>query len=243
MKFVRSLFVWCLVGSLQVILIRPALPHNLPSASQSANYTDLVAPMKPLQVDDVKRCGLSLLYPSQKNWYDEEIKLGCTGSYKEDRGTSLGIDYSRYPNDPERTSRYISMGIHPTGIDDWLATGSGHDTAFEQTGSDVRLLPQYSFGNGCHNLLRTVITPISGANWHGWIAEEVYGKASSRRNNDYCKTYAPKNRCVHLLIGNEKMSGELTSTCLLRRRTANLAEGFSYDIFMQMIKSIHFNEE
>ncbi|MFM0047085.1 hypothetical protein [Paraburkholderia sediminicola] len=235
MRFHPTLRHWALAALLAIPTGASSMPSAFPDGA--------TPPMKPLASSNVKNCGLTLSYPALKNSYDEDIALNCIGSYKEAHGTSLGIDYSRYPNDPERTSRFISMEINPVGIDDWLAADKEHDAAFEQTSNGVRLLPKYSFGNECHNLLRTLIKPISGSNWHGWIAEEVYGKASNRGNNDYCRIYAPKNRCVHLLVGNKKMSVELTGACLLRKKTTNLDEGFSYDFFMQMIKSIRFNEE
>jgi hypothetical protein len=216
--------------------------QGAPSVPSPIFPKDVAAIMKPLRAEYAHQCGLTLFYPALKNFFDQEIGPGCTGSYK-DNGTVLKMRYWFYPNDPADASKRISMAVNPMGIDDWLTEGKGHDTTFARSGDGVRLLPKYSFGDECHNLVRTEITPISGANWHGWLAEEVYRKARGRSKNEYCKIYAPKNRCIHLVIGNEKMSAELWGKCLMRKRTTKLEEGFSYDLFMEMIRSVRFNEE
>jgi hypothetical protein len=57
------------------------------------------------------------------------------------------------------------------------------------------------------------------------------------------KEYSSRYRCVHLMIGNKKMTAQLDGVCLLRKREFSLENGFSYDLFMDMLKTLSFNEE
>ncbi|MFL9920612.1 hypothetical protein PQR75_35645 [Paraburkholderia fungorum] len=196
--------------------------------------------MKPLQDDDVKRCGLHLRYPALKNFFNLEIRPGCPAFYKAN-GTTLGMsyEYGAYPDEPMKS---IDIRISPIGLVTFLDQTSPHHTStLVRTENGWRLQQNAGFGNRCNNLLRTEITPISGANWHGWLAEEVYGKSHSSKGR--CKFTSPEYRCVSLVIGNTKMSAESANRCLLKKTTTNLEEGLSYDLFMQMIESIRFNEE
>jgi hypothetical protein len=86
-----------------------------------------------------------------------------------------------------------------------------------------------------------MITPIKGSNWHGWIAEETFQKARGRCKP--AKEYTSRYRCIHVMIGNEKMTAQIAGVCLLRKREYSLENGFSYDIFMDMLKTLHFTEQ
>ncbi|MGQ7933119.1 hypothetical protein [Paraburkholderia sp. D1E] len=240
MKSNRRLINWCLAGALLAGLIRPALPRDVPPASQTPISMDVSGVMKPLQEDDIQRCGLHLRYPALKNFFDQEIRPGCPASYKAN-STTLGMsyEYGAYPDEPMKS---IDISIYPIGLDTFLdQTSPHHSSTLAPTENGWRLQQNAGFGNKCNNLLRTEITPISGANWHGWLAEEVYGK--SRSVKAQCKFLSPEYRCVSLVIGNRKMSAESGSRCLLKKITTNLEEGLSFDFFMQMIRSIRFNEE
>jgi hypothetical protein len=234
---------WTLAG-LFAISMTSVQAQVASSASHPDFSKDIAALMKPLRADFVNNCGLTLFYPALKDFFDEEIEPGCAGAYnKGGHGTVMSIGYSFSPNDPESASKTIGMEINPMRIDDWLTPGEGHDTTFSRSGDGVQLLSKYNYGNNCNNLVRTEINSISGANWHGWIAEEIYGPPGNIRNNDRCKSNTPQYRCIHLVIGNKKMSAEMPMACLLRQETTDLEKGLSYDLFMEMIKSIHFNEK
>ena len=191
----------------------------------------------------MERCGLSLRVPVLIDFFDRAIWPGCVGDAKTE-GATLSMGYAFYPDDPAWASKYISMEIQPIGIDEWVTPDHGHHTTFAKSGDSVELLPRYSFGNECQNLRKTEITPIYGINWHGWVAEEIYGKSKMQaKEKKRCANYTVKNRCVHLVLGNDKMSAEMPWACLLRKKTTNLKEGLSYDLFMEMIRSIQFSEQ
>ncbi|MFL9920615.1 hypothetical protein PQR75_35660 [Paraburkholderia fungorum] len=196
--------------------------------------------MKPMQGGYVSRCGLTLLYPALKNFFGQEIGPGCAGFYKV-KGTtlSMGYEYGAYPGEAAKS---IDINIFPVGLDRFLdQTTHPHSSTLAPTENGLRLRPDAGLGNACRNLVRTEVTPISGSNWHGWIAEEIYSRSRSRQGR--CKFFSPTYRCVSLVIGNAKMSAEFGGACLLKKSTTNLEEGLSYSLFLQMINSIHFNEE
>jgi hypothetical protein len=240
MKSNRILANCCLAGAFLICLVRPALPRESSPVSPTPVAKDFSGLMKPLQDDDVKRCGLTLRYPALKNFFNQEIRPGCPAPREKNR-TTLGMsyEYGAYPNERMKS---IDISIYPVGLDTFLdQTSRYHSSVLAPTENGWRLWQDAGFGNVCNNLLRTEITPISGANWHGWLAEEVYGKTRSRKRE--CNIYSPQYRCIALVIGNAKMSAESAGTCLLKKSTTNLEEGLSYDLFMQMIESIRFNEE
>ncbi|GAB3627276.1 hypothetical protein PTE30175_01963 [Pandoraea terrae] len=197
---------------------------------------DIAEVMEPLPAEFVERCGMTLFYPALETFRDQKIGPGCAGSYKKGL-TVMNLSYE-YGEDPEERTKSIDIVIKPSGLERRLEQRS---SAFAPTVDGVRMRPNAGFGNVCDNLVSTEITPISGVNWHGWMAEEVYSK--SRSKEFQCTIYSPTYRCISMLIGNTKMSAHLAGACLLRERTTNLEEGLSYDLFMEMIKSIRFNEE
>jgi hypothetical protein len=44
------------------------------------------------------------------------------------------------------------------------------------------------------------------------------------------------------MVGNEKMTAQLDAVCLLRTRELSLENGFSYDLFMEMLGTLRFME-
>lgn len=61
-------------------------------------------------------------------------------------------------------------------------------------------------------------------------------------SNQRCMQYTPEYRCVALVFGNDKMSASIGPQCFLRKRVNNLNKELSFDFFMDMIKTIRFNE-
>lgn len=150
----------------------------------------------------------------------------------------------KYGAYPQEMSKTIDINVISIGFEKWLSQenqNQSYSSTFAMGVDGIRLKPDASFGNACHNPIDTKITPISGSNWAGWMAEDTYAKSQSKEG--YCKIYSPEYCCIHLVIGNKKMSAELGGACLLRKRTTSLEQGLSYEIFKEMIKTINFNEE
>ncbi|MFM0606965.1 hypothetical protein PQR05_20795 [Paraburkholderia sediminicola] len=144
--------------------------------------------MKPLQDNYVKRCGLTLLYPALKNFFDQQIGPGCAGHCKE-KGTtlSMGYEYGAYPGEPAKS---IDINILLVGLDMFLdQTNHPHSSTLAPTKDGMRLRPDAGLGNACHNLVRTEVTPISSSNWHGWMAEEFISEATAEGAN--ASSYRP----------------------------------------------------
>jgi hypothetical protein len=89
-------------------------------------------------------------------------------------------------------------------------------------------------------VVSTTVKPLRGANWHGWLAEETFKSPTGK-----CKPnpwFTPRFRCIHVIVGNDKTTAQLTGVCLLRNREYSLENGFSYDLFMDMLKTIRFKD-
>jgi hypothetical protein len=189
-----------------------------------------------------EQCGMAMRVPSLKNVYDQPIEFGCAGSYKDGKFASLDMDFQYDPN--ERKGGYrVAFLVYGTGLDRKLA--SGGDSTFRLVPGDK--LPTlardsaYKESNCGDPVTRTKITPIQGSNWHGWIAEETFTKARGRCKP--AKEYTSRYRCVHVMVGNDKMTALLDGVCLLRKREFSLENGFSYDLFMNMLQTLRFNED
>jgi hypothetical protein len=186
------------------------------------------------------QCGFSVRVPRLLDVFDHSIGFGCTGSYKGE-GTAIlnmGIEYD--PNQGAGGSN-IGFVIQSVGISKKIAAEG--DSIFRNSTNGV--LPSLWSGvaykvSNCGSPTTVSIMPISGENWHGWLAEESFGKPP--RGCKLVKEYSPAFRCVHLMIGNEKMVAQLGGVCLLRKKEYSLKNGFSYDLFVDMVKSIRFNE-
>lgn len=196
-------------------------------------------PMKP-KVEE--QCGMSMQVPDLKNVTDQSIGFGCLGSYKGGNSASIGMDFQYDPNFDKQGGDYIEFSVYGVGIDEKVA--SGGDSIFRfRNGGDLPTLwsgAAYAQSN-CGPVTSTKVTPIYGSNWHGWIAEETFGKPSDR-----CKLrekYTSRFRCIHVMVGNDKMTAQLDGVCLLRKREISLENGFSYDLFMDMLKTLRFKEQ
>jgi hypothetical protein len=188
----------------------------------------------------IEQCGLSMTVPRLLDVFDQPIGFGCSGSYKGGKTASLNMGYEYNPNNGSGGTN-IGFEVQDIGIAEKMATHG--DSIFKNTsnGSLPRLWNGVAYGvSNCGTPTTVKIAPISSENWHGWIAEESFGNAS--KGCKLVKEYTPAYRCVHLMIGNEKMVAQLGGVCLLRKKELSLEHGFSYDLFIDMVKSIHFNE-
>lgn len=194
----------------------------------------------PLDLKVAQQCGVSMQVPRLLNVFDQPISFGCSGTYINGNAAILSM-YFAY--DPNQGSGGSNIGFEIQGIGIFEKMEIHGDSVFQNSSSQSQpiLSKDISYGvSNCGTPAKINITSISGGNWHGWIAEESFGKA--QRGCKLTKEYTSAYRCVHLMIGNEKMVAQLGGVCLLRKREYSLENGYSYDLFIDMIKSIRFNE-
>ncbi len=93
----------------------------------------------------------------------------------------------------------------------------------------------------------------SGARAASLTARAVLGSGLARRDRPKACSFSHlvlhepdtsnhSYRCVHVMVGNEKMTAQLGGVCLLRKRELSLESGFSYDLFMEMLGTLRFME-
>jgi len=196
----------------------------------------------PTDSNVIERCGMSFVTPNLKNVSDQTIGFGCTGSYKNGGQAVMDMDFQYDPNFDPRGGDNVNFVVEGVGIDKKIS--SGRDSIFKLTpGRKDPILASeatYKESNCGAPVVKTVISPIQGNNWHGWIAEESFGKGRGRCVPD--KEYTNRYRCIHVMVGNDKMSAQLAGVCLLRNLEYSLENGFSYDLFLKMMKSLRFSD-
>ncbi len=180
---------------------------------------------------------MSLRTPALKSVSDQVIGFGCTGSYKNDDYAILEMDFQYDRNFNPRGGDNIGFVVEEIGIEKKLAA-EGFSIFRLKLGDSLPTLVKgaaYEESNCNDPVIKTQITPIQGSNWHGWIAEETFAKARGR--------YTSRYRCIHVMVGNDKMTAQSDGVCLLRKRELSLENGFSYDLFMEMLGTLRFMEE
>lgn len=188
----------------------------------------------------MRQCGLSMQVPQLVNVFDQSLGFDCTGSYENDDGASLSANFQYDPNLGSGGS-VLTFDVEAVGIDKKME--NGRESLFKI--DDGNALPRLKSGSSistsnCGTSPNVKVIALSGVNWYGWIAEESYGKPA--HGCKLVKEYTSAFRCVHLMIGHKKMVAQVGGVCLLRRKEHSLENGFSYDLFMDMVKSIRFNE-
>jgi hypothetical protein len=190
-----------------------------------------------------EQCGMSLRTPALKSVSDQVIGFGCTSSYKNKDYAVMEMDFQYDPNFDPRGGDSVAFIVEWIGIEKKLAAKSFSIFRLKP-GDGLPTLVKgaaYEESNCNDPVIKTQITPIQGSNWHGWIAEETFAKARGRCRP--VKEYTSRYRCVHVMVGNEKMTAQLGGVCLLRKRELSLENGFSYDLFMEMLETLRFMEE
>ncbi|MDF3882985.1 hypothetical protein [Cupriavidus basilensis] len=190
-----------------------------------------------------EQCGMSLRTPALKSVSDQTIGFGCTSSYKKDDYAVMEMDFQYDPNFNPRGGDYIGFVVERLGIEKKLAD-KGFSIFRLKPGDSLPTLVKgaaYEESNCNDPVIRTQVTPIKGSNWHGWIAEETFAKARGRCKP--VKEYTSRYRCVHVMVGNDKMTAQSSGVCLLRKRELSLENGFSYDLFVEMLGTLRFMEE
>ena len=173
--------------------------------------------LAPIEPNVVQQCGLSMLVPQLVNMFDKPLGFGCTGSPRNGYVSILLMNFQYDPNQGSGGSS-LNFEIENVGIDERIAKGGSSLFKIDEQKS----LPILGSGasvatSKCGTSPSIEVTPISGTNWHGWIAEESFGKAprSCKLSKEYTRAY----RCVHLMIGNDKMVAQIDGVCLLRKKS------------------------
>lgn len=184
---------------------------------------------------------MAMRVPDLKNVYDEPIAFGWASSYKSGKFARLHTDFQCEPN--ERKGGYrVEFLVYGVGVDRKLA--SGGDSTFRLiSGYKLPTLAPHSADkeSNCGDpVVKADIVPIRGRNWHGWIAEETFAKARGRCKP--AKEYTSRYRCMHVMVGSDKVTGLLDGVCLFRKRELSLESGLSYDIFMDMLMTLRLKK-
>lgn len=189
-----------------------------------------------------EKCGISLTLPDELVPDGQGKLQTCTGSYKATGGTVLSLApiYSGV-RDSSWIDRIPMLHIRRIGIDEVIKKNEGGIFHRASTG---KAIVSVSALMECKLKVKTTITKIAGTNWHGWLAEDSYNPAvQSTSLPEYCQRYSAANRCVRVVIGNSKESATMSQYCLIRNPGGfDLDAGLSYDIFIKIVKSIHFTE-
>jgi len=189
----------------------------------------------------VEHCGMTISPPKVNNIHGEQLSFDCNTADKEDGYFTLEMDF-QYDQNLRNGGEYIGFVIRKMSIDKMEKTLSkpflGADST--KTISQLPYTTQQKKKTYCGLNASTKVTPIQGVNWHGWLVEEIRA-GKPHRHCTVPKEYTTRYRCVGLMIGNDKVSAMTNKFCLLRNRELSLEHGFSYDLFMDMLKTIRFN--
>jgi len=182
-----------------------------------------------------------------------KVEAGCGGWHRLP-GFSIdtsGLSFLYYIDNLERneTRRYREGSLYREPFSTYLSRGAGSQLMFN---ADNTLslspdgIPQLSndvLDGDCgqEKTRRVEVTPIQGANWSGWMYEQVFA-APKKKLPSRCQKFTPQYRCVTLLFGNNKVSASMPNYCFLRKKVNNLRVELSFDVFMDMIKTIKFEE-
>lgn len=197
-------------------------------------------PTNPMNPQIERQCGMSMRMPDLKDVYGEPLGFGCIGSYKYGHQAILSMDFQFDSNEHRGGSR-ISFVVEMIGINEKI--NAGKDSIFRANveGGMPTLSRSAAYAeSNCGPATDIATTQIHGSNWYGWIAEEKFGE-----NHPGCKPlkeFTSAYRCIHVMVGNSSMSAQLGGVCLLKNREYSLENGFSYDLFMNMLDSLRLIE-
>jgi hypothetical protein len=208
------------------------------SASDAVHISSIKG--NPTDPKVIERCGMSFVTPNLKTVSDQAIGFGCTGSFKDGEQAVMDMDFQYDPNFDPSGGDNISFVVEGVGVDSKISSGKGSVFQLISGRRDPILSPlaTYKESNCGAPIVKTVVSPIAGENWHGWVAEETFGKGRPKCVPE--KEFTDRYRCVHVMIGNDRMSAQLIGVCLLRKKEYSLENGFSYDLFFNMMKSLRF---
>lgn len=191
-----------------------------------------------------QNCGLSLSLPSVLAPVVDSEVSPCANSYREQSGATMLIgSLVGGRKNPDLLEKLPALHIYRRDLDHVLNSLNGSGLRRIANGSVISTSELEEAECGLSGAAH--ISEIAGANWSGWIAEDFYknnqGIASSR---GHCERFDNRHRCIRLVIGNVKETVAMSQYCLVRRDgDFDLDDGLSYEIFMEILKSVKLLEE
>ncbi len=205
-----------------------ASPRTAPQTTQPSEFS--------------AKCGVTVMLPAQLLANGQGELRKCTGSYSAPSGAVLSlapVDSSAH--NPGWIDRIPMLHIRRIGIDEIIKK---NEESIFYSNPIGRKVVAVNAPQDCKLKSRSTIKEISGENWHGWLAEDIYeisGHNTSRP--EYCQQYLGGNRCVRMVIGNSRVSITMAQYCLAGNpNDFDLESGLSYDIFLKIIETINFSE-
>lgn len=189
-------------------------------------------------------CGISLSFPKNLDPVVNYQIKPCLDSYVEENGATLSLGiFLRGGQSASTVENLPSLHIYRQNLDVALSRANG--SGMRRTAKGVVNSMTNSVGSECGLSQKTSISKIRGANWIGWVAEDFYKKQNDLKPPpEYCERFDVKNRCIRLILGNDKEVITMSQYCLVRRdENFDLDSGLSYRIFMDIIKSIKLIDE
>lgn len=216
-------------STLMVCGYASASPENVPKTMQANEFSE--------------KCGVTLALPAQL-LTNGHGKLGtCVGSYDAIGGTVLSLaPIDSGIHDTNWMDRIPMLHIRRVSIDEVIK--NNEENIFHASSTSKTIIAA-SAPMECKLRAKTTIAKIYGVNWHGWLVEDSY-KANDKDAStpEYCEQYSETNRCVRMVIGNSKFSATMAQYCLTREpENFDLDTSLSYDIFLQIVKTIRFTEQ
>lgn len=250
-----------------MISIRHLLATAYICAIQSFANANEVVPAPTVPINPAYQCPFTML---QTQSLSNECKIGKDGKaiYECDgikveigcnmwrRSEGYSYDYSGttfhyFIENLERyeTYRHFDLEMYRKSFNSYLQEGA--DSDFVRDENDTLIMskdgqPQLSEralrGDcGQEKNRQVIVKPIEGANWAGWMYEQKF-TSPKKKLLPHCQKYTPQYKCVTLLFGNNKVTAYSPNYCFLRKKVNNLRVELSFDVFMDMIKTIRFNE-
>jgi hypothetical protein len=206
----------------------------------AAKEYDQTENLNPPYATMAKDCKLTMSIPAAlkqpQDWPGSGIR--CGKAFDTDRSNTMVIGYYVNGFASPSTWRRVELGIYYKDINSTLNDQTISNIYRDENGE---LDTGFDAPSICRTTdPRTIVTPLSGSNWHGWVVEEAFDQPNHKITNEDCLKFTPDYRCVSLLIGNDQMSLTLSGYCFLRKHEDSLQTELSYDIFMDMIKTIRF---
>lgn len=190
-----------------------------------------------------QNCGLSLSLPRILAPVADSEARPCANSYREQSGATMLIgSLVGGLKNPGLLEKLPALHIYKRDLDHVLTSLNGSGLRRIANGSVISTSELEEAECGLSGVAH--ISEIAGVNWSGWIAEDFYKSRGVASNRDCCGRFDNRHRCIRLVIGNVKETVAMSQYCLVRRDgDFDLDEGLSYEIFMEILKSVKLLEE
>ncbi|CAE6770392.1 hypothetical protein R69749_01207 [Paraburkholderia domus] len=190
-----------------------------------------------------EKCGLTLTFPAQLLADGQGTQISCVGSYEAIGGTLLSLaPIDSGVHDSNWLERIPMLHFRRVSIDEIIKNNKENIFHASPAG---KMVVAASAPTECKLKSTTKIAKIYGVNWHGRLAEDSY-KPNNKdgATPEYCEQYSEANRRVRMVIGNSKFSATMAQYCLTKDpENFDLDIGLSYDLFLQIIKTIRFSDQ